>query len=121
MKMDADRLTDAYGQLFPRRLQLAHLALVAHAEEASPDGWATPDMVIQFSRLYRVPRARLGGLVGLLCRRHPGPRRDVWTDAVREPKQATPHLIGQHDRAVQVALGWCLFARDLWLPRSVLH
>ena len=101
--MDADRLTDAYGQLFPRRLQLAHLALVALAEEASPDGWATPDMVVQFSRLYRVPRARLGGLVGLLCRRHPGTRRDVWTDAIREPATATPHLIRQHDRAVQTA------------------
>lgn len=121
MKMDADRLADAYGELFPRRLQLAHLALVSHAEEASPDGWATPDMVVQFSRLYRVSRARLGALVGLLCRRYPGTRRDVWTDAIRDSANATPHLIRQHDRAVQVALGWCLFSRDLWLPRPVMH
>jgi len=97
------------------------LALVAHAEEASPDGWPTPAMVAQFARLYRVPRATLGGLVGLLCRRHPGTSRDVWVDAIRDPARATPHLIRQHDRAVQVALGWCLFARDLWMPRPVLH
>lgn len=121
MKMDADRLAEAYGRLFPRRLQLAHLALVTHAEEASKDGWPTPEMVADFSRLYRVPRASLGGLVGLLCRRHPGTRRDVWTDAIRDPATATPHLIRQHDRAVQTALGWCLFSRDLWLPRPVMH
>ena len=121
MKMDADRLADAYGELFPRRLQLAHLALVAHAEEASADGWATPNMVVQFSRLYRVPRARLGALVGLLCRRHPGTRREVWVDALREPDKATPHLIRQHDRAVQVALGWCFTSLNLLMPRRVLH
>lgn len=119
--MTPERLIEAYGRLFPSRLRKAHLALVAYAERASPDGWPTPEMVAQFARLYRVPRARLGGLVGLLCRRHPGTRRDTWVDAVREPERATPHLIRQHDRAVQVALGWCLFSRDLWMPRPVLH
>jgi len=119
--MTPDRLMEAHARLFPRRVRLAHLALVAHAEEASPDGWPTPAMVAQFARLYRVPRATLGGLVGLLCRRHPGTSRDVWVDAIRDPARATPHLIRQHDRAVQVALGWCLFARDLWMPRPVLH
>jgi len=119
--MDADRLAEAYGRLFPRRLQLAHLALVAHAEEASHDGWPTPAMVADFAQLYRVPRARLGGLVGLLCRRHPGTRRDVWTDAIRDPERATPHLIRQHDRAVQTALGWCFHSLDLFNPPRVLH
>ena len=119
--MTPERLMEAHARLFPRRVRLAHLALVAHAEEASPDGWPTPAMVAQFARLYRVPRATLGGLVGLLCRRHPGTSRDVWVDAIRDPARATPHLIRQHDRAVQVALGWCLFARDLWMPRPVLH
>ncbi len=119
--MTPERLTRAYGQLFPRRLQLAHHALVAHAEEASPDGWPTPAMVAQFSRLYRVPRDRLGGLVGLLCRSLPGVSREVWTDAIREPERATPHLIQQHSRAVQVALGWCLHSRDLWMPRPTMH
>lgn len=119
--MTPDKLMEAHARLFPRRVRLAHLALVAHAEEASPDGWPTPAMVAQFARLYRVPRATLGGLVGLLCRRHPGTSRDVWVDAIRDPARATPHLIRQHDRAVQVALGWCLFARDLWMPRPVLH
>lgn len=119
--MTPERLIEAYGRLFPSRLRKAHLALVAYAEVASPDGWPTPEMVAQFARLYRVPPARLGGLVGLLCRRHPGTRRDVWVDAIRDPDKATPHLIRRHDRAVQVALGWCLFSRDLWMPRPVLH
>ena len=119
--MTPERLIEAYGRLFPSRLRKAHLALVAYAEETSPDGWPTPEMVAQFARLYKVPRARLGGLVGLLCRRHPGTRRDVWVDAIRDPDKATPHLIRRHDRAVQVALGWCLFSRDLWMPRPVLH
>lgn len=119
--MTPERLVEAYGRLFPSRLRKAHLALVAYAEEASPDGWPTPKMVAQFARLYRVPRARLGGLVGLLCRRHPGTRREAWVDAIREPERATAHVIRQHDRAVQVALGWCLFSRDLWMPRPVLH
>ena len=106
--MTPERLTEAYARLFPSRLRKAHLALVAYAEEASPDGWPTPAMVAQFARLYRVPR-------------YPGTTRDAWVDAIRDPERATPHLIRQHDRAVQVALGWCLFSRDLWLPRPVMH
>jgi hypothetical protein len=105
--MTPERLTEAYARLFPSRLRKAHLA--------------TPAMVAQFARLYRVPRDRLGGLVGMLCRRHLGTTRDTWVDAIRDPERATPHLILQHDRPVQVALGWCLFSRDLWMPRPVMH
>lgn len=119
--MTPERLVEAYRRLFPSRLRKAHLALVAYAEEASPDGWPTPEMVVQFARLYRVPRARLGGLVGLLCRRHPGTRRDAWVDAIRDPERASPHVIRQHDRAAQIALGWCLFSLDLWMQRPILH
>lgn len=121
MTITSDRLTAAYATLFPRRVRMAHVALIAHAEEASEDGWPTPAMVHTFARMYRVPRAVLGGLVGMLCRRHPGKRTDAWTDAIRNPGAATPHLIRQHDPYVQTALGWCLASRDLWMPRPTLH
>ncbi len=119
--MDDDRLVEAYATLFPRRLRMAHVALVHYAEEASPDGWPTPKQVATFARMYRVPRAPLGGLVGLLCRRPNGARRDVWVDAIRNPDKATPHLICQHDLDALTAFGWCLFARDAWMPSPTMH
>lgn len=122
--MTPDRLAQAYALLFPSRLRKAHFALVAYAEGASPDGWPVPDDVHRFARMYGVPRAQLGGLVGMLCRREPGTRRDAWVDAVRRPDEATPFLIRQHPKKVLRAFGWFCHSTDLgWLrPRqTVLH
>ncbi|MDF1872000.1 hypothetical protein [Vannielia sp.] len=118
------RIAEAYPTLFPCRLRQAHMALVAWAEEASPDGWPTPSDVERFSRLYGVPRGPLGALVGMLSRQPVADRRAVWVDAVREPDKATPHLIRQHDHKVVRAFGWFCATTDLgWLRlRSpVLH
>ncbi|MCV6584426.1 MAG: hypothetical protein OIF47_02725 [Marinibacterium sp.] len=122
--MTPDHLARAYALLFPSRLRKAHLALVAYAEQANPDGWPNPRDVHNFARMYRVPRAQLGGLVGMLCRREPGTRRDAWVDAVRQPDVATPHLIRQHPREVLRAFGWFCHSTDLgWLRlrEPVLH
>ena len=122
--MTPERLAQAYALLFPSRLRKAHLALVAYAEGANPDGWPTPDDVHRFARMYGVPRAQLGGLVGMLCRREPGTRRDAWVDAVRRPDEATPFLIRQHPKEVLRAFGWFCHSTDLgWLcvREPVLH
>ena len=120
----SQRIADAYPSLFPRRLRQAHMALVAWAEEANPDGWPTPSDVERFARLYGVPRGPLGALVGMLSRQPVADRRVVWVDAVRDPDKATPHLIRQHDHAVVRAFGWFCATTDLgWLNlrRRVLH
>lgn len=120
----SQRIADAYPVLFPRRVQKAHMALLAWAEEANPDGWPTPSDVERFSRLYSVPRGVLGGLVGMLSRQVGCERRALWVDAVRDPDAATPHLIASHGRAVVRAFGWFCATTDLgWLRlrKPVLH
>jgi hypothetical protein len=74
--------------------------------------------------MYRVPRAELGGLVGMLAMRPAAGSREVWTDAVREPRKATPHLIRRHTRKVLRAFGWFAHTTDLgWLrlPMRSVH
>jgi hypothetical protein len=119
-----ERLSQAYALLFPARLRKAHLALVAYAEGANPDGWPTPADADRFARLYRVPRAHLGALVGMLCRSEPGVRRTLWVDAVRNPDAAPPNLIRRHPAAVLRAFGWFCHSADLgWvrLRETTLH
>ena len=84
---------EAHARLFPRRVRLAHLALVAHAEEASPDGWPTPAMVAQFARLYQFTitvRQNLRGRAGqLVC------RGDV-TDRTMQTMMVLVGYVGRH-------------------------
>lgn len=122
--MTPERLAQAYALFFPSRLRKAHLALIAYAEGANADGWPTPVDVHRFARMYGVPRAQLGGLVGMLCRREGGVRKDVWVDAVRRPGDASPHLISRHPQEVLRAFGWFCHSTDLgWLRlrEPVLH
>lgn len=122
--MTPERLAQAYALLFPARLRKAHLALVAYAEGANRDGWPTPADADRFARLYGVPRADLGALVGLLCRTEPGVRRKIWVDAVRDPDAAPPILIRRQPAAVLRAFGWFCHSADLgWvrLRQTTLH
>jgi len=109
-----ERLAQAYALFFPSRLRKAHLALVAYAEGANADGWPTPDDVHRFARMYGVPRAQLGALVGLLSRTEHGIAKPLWTDAVRG--SPSPHLIARHSQDVLRAFGWFCATTDLgWL------
>lgn len=108
------RIADAYPQLFPRRLQQAHQALIAWAESGSQDGWPTPADCERFAKLFGVPVGPLGALVGMLSREPMGSR--VWVDAVRNPGAVPPHLVMQHDKSVIRAFGWFCATTDLgWL------
>ncbi|MBO9431113.1 hypothetical protein [Sulfitobacter sp. R18_1] len=122
--MNPETIAAAYPDLFPRRVQRAHMALLTWAEEANPDRWPTPPDVCRFARLYGVPRATLGALVGMLSMRHDSQTRETWVDAVRRPEDAPPHLIQRHSRDVIRAFGWFCATTDLgWLrlPSPTIH
>ncbi len=122
--MNPETIAAAYPDLFPRRVQRAHMALLTWAEGANPDRWPTPPDVCRFARLYGVPRATLGALVGMLSMRHDSQTRETWVDAVRNPEDAPPHLIQRHSRDVIRAFGWFCATTDLgWLrlPRCSIH
>lgn len=122
--MQPEVIASAYPDLFPRRVQQAHMALLTWAEETNPDRWPTPPDVCRFARLYGVPRATLGALVGMLSMRHDSQTRETWVDAVRNPEDAPPHLIQRHSRDLIRAFGWFCATTDLgWLrlPSPTIH
>ena len=106
------RIVEGYHVLLSENLRLALAAMLEYANVHNDDFWPLGRDVIRFARFYRVSRAALGGLVGLLP--HRMGRRTCWVDAARVPDLARRVGLETFPRAALVSFGiFCAAAATL--------
>ena len=114
------RIVEGYHVLLSENLRLAHAAMLEYAHANNDDFWPLGRDVIRFARFYRVSRAALGGLVGLLP--HRMGRRTCWADAARVPNLARRVGMETFSREALVSFGiFCAAADTLERESATLH
>ena len=119
--VEADaRIVEGYHVLLSENLRLALAAMLEYANANNDDFWPLGRDVIRFARFYRVSRAALGGLVGLLP--HRMGRRTCWVDAARVPDLARRVGMETFGREAMVSFGiFCAAADTLARESATLH
>ena len=114
------RIVEGYHVLLSENLRLALAAMLEYANANNDDFWPLGRDVIRFAKFYRVSRAALGGLVGLLP--HRMGRRTCWVDAARVPDLARRVGMETFGREAMVSFGiFCAAADMLARESATLH